>query len=191
MTGWRNCSPIERDGVLADMRTPESKIMTLGEARIWRGKLRVAGRRLALTNGCFDLMHRGHAEYLAEARGRGDALLDAVNSDASVAAVKGPGRPVGPQGDRAYLLASLEATDAVVLFDTPNAIHVFEALVPDVYVKGGDYAEKTLNRDEYPVLKALGCQFEFVPFVTGFSTTRIIDQVRRGETLAETRADDR
>ncbi|MDX9981615.1 MAG: adenylyltransferase/cytidyltransferase family protein, partial [Lentisphaeria bacterium] len=98
------------------MRAPESKIMDLAAARVWRESLRAEGRRLAMTNGCFDLLHRGHAEYLARARERADALLVAINSDASVRAIKGPTRPVVAEQDRAFLLACLESVDAVLVF---------------------------------------------------------------------------
>lgn len=160
------------------MRTPESKIMTLGEAAAWRNELRRRGLRLAVTNGCFDLLHRGHAEYLARARGCADALLVAVNSDASVKAIKGPNRPVVGQADRAFLLASLEVVDAVVIFSGAKPLDVFPRVVPDVYVKGGDYTEETIDREEHAVLKGLGCEFRFIPFVPGFSTTSTISRVR-------------
>mgnify|MGYP001273154086 CR=1 FL=1 len=160
------------------MRSPESKIMTLEEAAAWRNDLRRRGLRLAVTNGCFDLLHRGHAEYLARARACADALLVALNSDASVRAIKGPERPVVREADRAFLVASLEAVDAVVVFAGAKPLDVFPAVRPDIYVKGGDYTEATTDREEYAVLKALGCEFRFIPFVPGFSTTSTISRVR-------------
>lgn len=160
------------------MRTPDSKIMTLDQAASWRQTLRRGSLRLALTNGCFDLLHRGHAEYLARARASADALLVAVNSDASVKALKGPGRPVVSEQDRAFLLACLEAVDAVVVFATVKPIDVFRQVQPDVYVKGGDYTIDTIDDEERPVLMALGCEFRFIPFVPGFSTTSTISRVR-------------
>lgn len=162
------------------MRTPQAKILSLEKAVTWRQTLRETTQRLGITNGCFDLLHRGHAEYLCNARQRTDALLVAVNSDASVRRVKGPGRPVVSEADRAYMVASLECVDAVVLFETAKPIAVFRALLPDIYVKGGDYDENTIDREEHAVLKALGCTFVFVPFVPGFSTTQTIAQVKNG-----------
>ena len=153
--------------------------MTLAAARLWREELRAAGRLLVLTNGCFDLMHRGHVEYLARAREHGDALLVALNSDASVSAIKGPGRPVVCEDDRAYLIASLEAVDAVTVFTTPKATDLLRVLLPDVYVKGGDYTAETLVREEYVLLQSVGCRVEFVPLVSGSSTTELIQRLRQ------------
>ena len=152
--------------------------MTLDQAVAWRQGLRQQGLRLAVTNGCFDLLHRGHAEYLARARECADALLVAVNSDASVKALKGPSRPVVAEGDRAFLLASLEAVDAVVVFPTVKPLEVFRCVVPDVYVKGGDYTVDTIDREECVLLQSLGCEFRFIPFVPGLSTTSTISRVR-------------
>ncbi len=160
------------------MRTPDSKIMTLEQATAWRQTLRRDHLRLALTNGCFDLLHRGHAEYLARARESADALLVAVNSDASVKLLKGPTRPVVSEQDRAFLLACLEAVDAVVVFAGVKPTDVFRQVPPDVYVKGGDYTLDTLDREERDVLMSFGCAFRFIPFVPGFSTTSTISRVR-------------
>lgn len=160
------------------MRPPESKVMDLAAARIWRGELRAAGLRLAMTNGCFDLLHRGHAEYLARAREQADALLVAINSDASVRAIKGPTRPVVAEQDRAFLLACLESVDGVVVFGDEKPLGLFEKLVPDLYVKGGDYTVETIVQEERRLLEGLGVQFAFLPFVGGFSTTRTIAKLR-------------
>ena len=160
------------------MRAPEGKVMTLAEAVAWRAELRAAGRRLAMTNGCFDLLHRGHAEYLARARETADALLVAINSDASVRAIKGPERPVVAEEDRAFLLGCLESVDAVVIFGEEKPLGLFEALVPDIYVKGGDYTVDTIVQEERRLLEKLGAKFAFIPFVGGFSTTRTIAKVR-------------
>jgi len=135
-----------------------------------------------MTNGCFDLLHRGHVEYLSRARGLGDALLVAVNTDSSIAALKGPLRPVIPESDRAYMLASLESVDAVVLFGTPeetDACPLLRRLAPEIYVKGGDYTAETINRKERALLRELGCRLEFVALVPGLSTTDLIRRVTR------------
>ncbi len=163
------------------MRSPESKIMDLDAASAWRGKLARNGRTLAVTNGCFDLLHRGHVQYLANARGEADCLLVAVNSDASVRTIKGPGRPVVRQEDRLFMLACLEAVDAVVVFEQPKPLELFKRLAPDVYVKGGDYCEDTIDREEHDLLSGMGVRFRFIPFVPGLSTTETIRKVRRGE----------
>lgn len=154
--------------------------MTLAEAVAWRQELRTKQLRLAMTNGCFDLLHRGHAEYLARARETADALLVAINSDASVRAIKGPERPVVAEQDRAFLLACLESVDAVVVFGDEKPLPLFEALVPDLYVKGGDYTVDTIVQEERRLLERLGTEFAFIPFVGGFSTTRTIAKVRGG-----------
>ncbi len=161
------------------MQDPSKKIMSLAAGVTWRQGLLKAGKRLALTNGCFDLVHRGHVEYLNQARQQGDALIVLLNSDASVKAIKGPNRPLTSETDRAYLIAALAAVDAVVIFDEPRATRILGMLPPDVYVKGGDYTEDTLHCEEYAVLKASGCAFWFVPFVPGYSTTEIVARIRR------------
>lgn len=159
-------------------RHPRLKIMTAEQARAWRDGLRREGRRLVVTNGCFDLLHRGHAEYLHCARQLGDALLVAVNSDLSVRAIKGPERPVVGEADRAYLLGCLESVDAVVLFPEPKPLAVFAAVEPDIYVKGGDYTEETIDQEERALLRRLACAIRFIPFVEGHSTTGTIARVR-------------
>jgi rfaE bifunctional protein nucleotidyltransferase chain/domain len=161
------------------MRTPQDKILTLEQAAAYRAELHAAGKKLVITNGCFDLPHRGHFEYLNAAREEGDALLVAMNSDDSLRRLKGPPRPIIPAKDRAYILGSMQAVDAVVIFEELNALEVFRAVPPHVYVKGGDYTEETLNRDEYPSLKATGCRFCFIPFVPGYSTTTLLASIRQ------------
>jgi len=161
-----------------EVRTPQSKMMSMSEAIAWRSRLRGSGDEVALTNGCFDLLHRGHVEYLSRARALGAKLLVALNSDASVSRIKGPTRPVVKEGDRAFMLASLEAVDAVVIFDTPTALDVLKLLEPDLYVKGGDYTVDTLVREEYEFLTSVGCRVELLPLVSGFSTTDVIRQVK-------------
>lgn len=154
-----------------------SKIMDLETASVWARALKASGRRLAVTNGVFDLLHRGHVEYLQAARACADALLVAINSDSSVRELKGTLRPIVSQDDRAYLLASLECVDAVCIFEGVRATAVFEAIAPDVYVKGGDYTEEKLDRGEHAVLTAAGARFQFIPFVAGHSTTSLISRI--------------
>ena len=158
-------------------RNPAELIFSLEDAIRWRGELRRAGRRLVVTNGCFDILHRGHAEYLAGSRALGDAQLILVNSDSSVRALKGPGRPVVDEYNRAYMLAALESVDAVVIFDGERCDRELAALKPDLYVKGGDYTAEKLDPVERSVLLAAGTEIRFKPFVAGFSTTTIIGKI--------------
>jgi rfaE bifunctional protein nucleotidyltransferase chain/domain len=118
---------------------PRAKLITLAEARVLAQGMRAAGKRVVLANGAFDMLHVGHARYLAAARAAGDILFVAVNSDASVRASKGPLRPVVPEGERAELLSHLDCVDWIVLFDEPTVAEVLRALKPHVHAKGTDY----------------------------------------------------
>ncbi|MDQ3917456.1 MAG: D-glycero-beta-D-manno-heptose 1-phosphate adenylyltransferase [Acidobacteriota bacterium] len=146
------------------------------ELRRVREDLRAAGRRLVFTNGCFDLLHVGHVRYLREARALGDALLVAVNSDRSVRALKGAGRPVLSESERAELLAALSAVDFVTVFDEESPRALIAELLPDVLVKGGDYAlEEIHGREE---IERAGGRVVALPFVEGASTTSIIERIK-------------
>ena len=158
---------------------PEERILTLEQAVTERAKLRAAGRRLVITNGCFDLLHRGHAAYLAAAREQGDELWVLVNSDASVRQLKGPQRPLVDEYSRALLLVSLRAVDRALIFDAPRCDRELAALQPDCYVKGGDYTLEQLDPGERAALLAAGTRIVFQPFVDGFSTTRLLEKIRR------------
>ncbi len=150
------------------------KVMTLDQAVEWRRTLKAQGKKVAVTNGCFDILHRGHAEYLQSARNTADALLVLVNADDSIRQLKGPSRPICKEQDRAFLLACLEFIDAVVIFDSQRCDQELAALQPDVYVKGGDYTIEKLAAPEREVLLACGAEFQFIPFVPGYSTTAVI-----------------
>ena len=156
---------------------PARGLLSLAAAREWREELRKAGKKLVVTNGCFDIMHRGHAAYLREARLQGDALLVLINSDASVRVLKGPARPVVGETDRAYMLSALSAVDRVVIFDSPRCDRELAALAPDVYVKGGDYTLDKLDPGERGALEAAGSKIVFKPFIPGFSTTTLIERI--------------
>ncbi len=127
------------------MSSPEFLPMTAEDVRRLRDRLDAAGRKLVFTNGCFDLLHAGHVRYLNQARALGDAMVVAVNSDASVRALKGPARPVNNENDRAEVLAALRVVDAVVIFDDERATRLIEAIRPHIYAKGGDYTVDSLN----------------------------------------------
>ncbi|HEX7313344.1 MAG TPA: D-glycero-beta-D-manno-heptose 1-phosphate adenylyltransferase [Pyrinomonadaceae bacterium] len=151
-------------------------ILERGELLRVRAWLRAEGRRLVFTNGCFDILHVGHVRYLAAARCLGDALLVAVNSDQSVRALKGEGRPVMNEAERAEMLAALEAVDLVTVFDDESPRKLIAELLPDVLVKGGDYAlDEIHGREE---VEAAGGQVLALPFVEGASTTGIIERVK-------------
>jgi D-beta-D-heptose 7-phosphate kinase/D-beta-D-heptose 1-phosphate adenosyltransferase len=136
-------------------------------------------QRIVFTNGCFDVLHRGHVSYLVAARELGDMLVVGVNTDASVRRLdKGPGRPLVSGADRAYVLAALECVDVVTLFDEDTPRELVSALVPDVLAKGGDYdLERVVGRDE---VEAAGGRVELIPYVEGYSTTELLRRVREG-----------
>jgi D-beta-D-heptose 7-phosphate kinase/D-beta-D-heptose 1-phosphate adenosyltransferase len=151
-------------------------IFDRGELGRVRAGLRAEGRRLVFTNGCFDILHVGHVRYLEAARGLGDALLVAVNSDRSVRALKGRGRPLVAEAERAEMLAALAAVDFVTVFDEESPRALIGELLPDVLVKGGDYAlDEIHGREE---VEAAGGRVLALPFVEGASTTGIVERVR-------------
>src|SRR5918911_2927797 len=151
-------------------------ILERGELLRVRAELRAAGRRLVFTNGCFDLLHVGHVRYLAAARALGDALLVAANSDASVRALKGPGRPLMNEAERAEMLAALAAVDFVTVFEEDSPRRLIAELLPDVLVKGGDYAlDEIHGREE---VEAAGGRVVSLPFVEGASTSGIIERIK-------------
>jgi D-beta-D-heptose 7-phosphate kinase / D-beta-D-heptose 1-phosphate adenosyltransferase len=139
---------------------------------------RAAGRRIVFTNGCFDILHRGHISYLERARMCGDVLIVGVNDDASVARLKGPLRPVNTVDDRVAVLAALRAVDHIVTFSEDMPEHLLHAICPDVYVKGDDYSLATLP--EAPLVHKLGSRVEFIPLVEDRSTSRLIDRIVAG-----------
>lgn len=142
---------------------------------IWRMK----GDRIVFTNGCFDILHRGHVEYLQEAAALGDRLIIGVNSDASVKRQgKGPERPLNDQDSRAKVLAALRLVDAVVIFEEDTPLTLIEAIVPDVLVKGGDWAEDRIVGAD--VVRKNGGDVHSLRLVDGFSTTALVEKIRRG-----------
>ena len=152
---------------------PASKVKTWAEAKTWRTAVQ---GRLVFTNGVFDLLHPGHVDVLVGARRHGDALVVGLNSDSSVRRLKGPTRPVRTEADRGYVLAALEAVDAVVTFAEDTPLELIRHLRPDVLVKGGDYSEATIvgARD----VVSWGGQVVVVPLRPGHSTTATITRLR-------------
>lgn len=145
----------------------------------WRSKIRAAGKKLVVTNGCFDILHLGHVTYLENARNYGDALLIGVNSDDAVRGLKGAGRPVNSETDRQSVLAALQSVDGVCLFTDTAATKFLAAAQPDIYVKGGDYTLETLNQDERRAVESAGGKIVLVPFVPGKSTTGLLEKISK------------
>ena len=155
------------------------KILTRDELLIERQALRGAGKKLVFTNGVFDILHVGHVRYLRLARTLGDALVVAVNSDRSVRELKGEGRPLMYEGDRAEILAGLEAVDYVCVFDEVSPRSLIAEVLPDVLVKGGDYSlDQIHGREE---VEAAGGSVVSLPFVEGVSTSKLIERIKTGQ----------
>ncbi len=152
-------------------------MLSTDEAVARVGRVRAGGGRIVFTNGVFDLLHPGHLRYLQQARQLGDALVVGVNSDRSVRAIKGEGRPVMLENERAEILAALSCVDVVVLFDEDTPLALIARLQPDVLVKGADWPEDgMIGRD---IVEARGGRVVRVPFEAGYSTTSIIDKIRK------------
>jgi rfaE bifunctional protein nucleotidyltransferase chain/domain len=154
------------------------KIVAFAEVSDRAKQLRDAGKKLVATNGCFDLLHVGHVRYLQRARSLGDLLVVGVNADASVRALKGEGRPINREHDRAEVLAGLESVGLVTIFPQMRATHFIQAVQPDVYVKGGDYTSDTLDAEERALLERLGAKVDIVPFEQGYSTSELLNKLR-------------
>lgn len=131
-------------------------------------------RRVVVTNGCFDVIHAGHVRALVAARGMGEALIVGVNSDRAVRELKGEGRPVNTEDNRALVLAAFEFVDAVCIFNSTRATNFLRIARPDVYVKSADYTLETLNKEERAALEEVGASIAFVPLEHGLSTTSIL-----------------
>jgi len=157
------------------MTNKRQPLMTWEEARSYRDDLRTAGRRLVFTNGCYDILHPGHLTLLETARSFGDQLLVAINSDASVRRLKGEGRPIVPEQDRARMLLALRVVDAVVLFDQDTPGELIDLLLPDVLVKGGDWSAETVVGAQ--TVQQAGGEVRIVPLLEGRSTTNVIETI--------------
>ncbi len=157
--------------------SPNQIILTPAEVAAWRDELEAEGQKLVFTNGCFDLVHPGHTRYLSQARELGDALVVALNSDASVRALKGPTRPVTEERDRAEVLRALRSVDAVVVFDDERATALIDEIRPHIYCKGGDYTEESLNAEERAAIARVGARVRILPLVAGKSTTNTLKRL--------------
>ena len=149
----------------------------MGELSQVRDEMENSGRQLVFTNGCFDLLHAGHVRYLQQARQLGHALAVGLNNDDSVRGLKGEGRPLNPEDDRAEVLAALGCVDYVVIFEGKRATNLLQAVRPHLYAKGGDYTPDSLDKDERQVLDAAGSEIRILPLVPGRSTTAVVQRM--------------
>jgi rfaE bifunctional protein nucleotidyltransferase chain/domain len=154
-----------------------NKIIAVEDLAGWRAKFRATGRILVVTNGCFDLLHAGHVTYLETARNLGDALLVGLNGDSSVRQLKGAGRPINTETDRAAVLAAIESVSAVCIFPEKAATRFLSIAQPDIYVKGGDYTPESLNPEERQTVAAAGGRITIIPFVPGKSTSGLLQKI--------------
>ena len=151
------------------------KIKTKEELSKIIGEMKMKGKKIIFTNGCFDLLHIGHLRYLEEARSLGDILVVGVNSDGSVRGLKGPNRPILPQEERAELLSGLGCVDYVTIFDEPTPLNLISSLLPDILVKGGDWTkEATVG---WETVERTGGEVVILPFVEGASTSHLIETI--------------
>ena len=157
---------------------PRDRILsTTAELAAWRDELDAEGKKLVFTSGCFDLVHPGHTRYLQQARDLGDALVIALNSDASVRELKGPSRPINDQTDRAEVLRALRSVDAVVVFHEQRTTRLIQAIRPHIFSKGGDYTEDSINPEELAALRSVGAAIRILPIVEGKSTTSTLKRM--------------
>ena len=152
------------------------KLKELEELAQIAATARAKGQTVVFTNGCFDLLHRGHVHTLRQAKAAGDLLIVAINSDRSVKSIKAPQRPILPETDRVELIAAMEMVDYVILFDDPDPYKLIAAIKPQVLAKGGDWSsDRIIGAD---IVEAAGGRVEVIPYLKGFSTTEIIERIR-------------
>ena len=152
------------------------KVKTLAEVAVLAAEARKSGKSVVFTNGCFDLLHRGHVHVLRQAKAAGDLLIVGMNSDSSVKSIKGPARPILPESDRVELIAAMEMVDYIVLFDAADPYQVIAEIKPNVLAKGGDWsADQIVGAD---LVEREGGRVAVIPYLKGFSTTEIIERIR-------------
>ena len=154
------------------------KIVLLDELMRIRSEMQKNHLKLVWTNGCYDILHAGHVTYLQRARAAGDTLVVGLNSDTSIKKVKGPGRPIIPQDQRAVVLAALECVNYIIIFTEPSPVKIIAELRPDIYAKGGDYTVDTVNQPERRLVESYGGRILLIPGVDGMSTTEIIRRIQ-------------
>lgn len=162
------------------MEQTADKIIGLEKAKELVGQWQDDDRKVVFTNGCFDIVHLGHIDYLEKARNMGDKLVLGLNTDASVSRIKGPLRPVVSEQSRARLMAALSFVDAVILFDEPTPLQVIETLKPDILVKGDDYTAENIVGADFVLSK--GGAVKTIPLVQGYSTSALIEKIRAAYT---------
>jgi D-beta-D-heptose 7-phosphate kinase/D-beta-D-heptose 1-phosphate adenosyltransferase len=152
------------------------KLKSLEELAAIAAAARAKGQTVVFTNGCFDLLHRGHVHTLRQAKAAGDLLIVALNSDRSVKSIKSPQRPILPETDRLELIAAMEMVDYVILFDDPDPRRLIEAIQPQILAKGGDWSSARIIGAD--IVEAAGGRVALIPYLKGFSTTEIIERIR-------------
>ena len=158
------------------MEIKNKKLVSLDHCKEVVSQLKKNQQTIVFTNGCFDILHAGHVDYLERAKSHGDFLILGLNSDISVKSIKGPSRPVNKEHHRAKVLAGLTAIDYIVFFSEDNPVAIISELKPDIHVKGGDYKKEDLP--EYPIVKSYGGDVIIEAFVDGFSTSAIINTLK-------------
>jgi len=159
------------------MEKTESKIKSLTEAKKVIAAWKAARQKVVFTNGCFDILHLGHVDYLEKARNLGDKLVLGLNTDDSVSRFKGPDRPIQDENSRARILAAFQFIDMVVFFNEDTPLNLISDLLPDILVKGSDYSAENIVGADVVILH--GGQVKTVDFVPGYSTTRIVEKIRK------------
>jgi len=162
---------------MTNLQNIKSKIYTLSDLKIQTDKWKEKGDKIVFTNGCFDLMHRGHVEVLANTSDLGNKLIIGLNSDISIQELKGEKRPIIDENSRAILLASLQFVDAIVLFSEETPEKLIETIIPNILAKGGDY--KVTEIAGHKVVLENGGEVILVPFIDGFSTTNIVNKIKK------------
>ena len=162
---------------MSNLKSIKSKIYTLSDLKIQSDKWKENGDKVVFTNGCFDLVHRGHVEVLANTADLGDRLIIGLNSDSSIQELKGENRPIIDENSRAILLASLQFVDAIVLFSEETPRNLIETIVPNILAKGGDYKVREIVGHE--VVLENGGEVILVPFIDSFSTSNIVDKIKK------------
>jgi rfaE bifunctional protein nucleotidyltransferase chain/domain len=155
----------------------EKKIISFEEAEELGEHLRKKNKKIVFTNGCFDIIHYGHIQYLIRSKSFGDTLIIGVNSNNSIKKIKGNKRPINDEKTRTYILASFFFVDYVITFEEENPIKLIKKLKPNVHIKGGDYKKEDLI--EYHILKTIGANIKILPYQSGYSTTNIIEKIKK------------
>jgi rfaE bifunctional protein nucleotidyltransferase chain/domain len=154
-------------------------ILSWDKLHAWREEQKQRGKKVVATNGCFDLLHVGHVRFLQEAKALGNVLIVGVNGDASVRELKGEGRPVNGEADRAEVVAGLGCVDAVIIFPEKRATRFLESVNPDLYVKGGDYQTDQLDKDELDAVNKGGGRVQVLDLTPGRSTTAVLQKLKK------------